>query len=228
MNKIKLILRNVFIFLFLSFFSVFVNYLLDLAGIDITKWPYTCKLIYIYASELIPWIIVVLIYRKYLKEKFSDFKDNFKSYFDKYIRYYILGLILMSFSNVIVGFITNSDISNNEEVIRKITNILPIYSLISTCLCAPIIEELLYRKTIGDIFNNKWLGIIIGGLLFGGAHVIGTYTNILDVLYVIPYGVLGSVFMYIYYDSDNIYNTMFLHFMHNSILMILYFVSMIN
>ena len=163
-----------------------------------------------------------------LKEKFSDFKDNFKSYFDKYIRYYILGLILMSFSNVIVGFITNSDISNNEEVIRKITNILPIYSLISTCLCAPIIEELLYRKTIGDIFNNKWLGIIIGGLLFGGAHVIGTYTNILDVLYVIPYGVLGSVFMYIYYDSDNIYNTMFLHFMHNSILMILYFVSMIN
>ena len=119
-------------------------------------------------------------------------------------------------------------ISNNEEVIRKITNILPIYSLISTCLCAPIIEELLYRKTIGDIFNNKWLGIIIGGLLFGGAHVIGTYTNILDVLYVIPYGVLGSVFMYIYYDSDNIYNTMFLHFMHNSILMILYFVSMIN
>ena len=73
MNKIKLILRNVFIFLFLSFFSVFVNYLLDLAGIDITKWPYTCKLIYIYASELIPWIVVILIYRKYLKEKFSDF-----------------------------------------------------------------------------------------------------------------------------------------------------------
>ena len=42
----------------------------------------------------------------------------------------------------------------------------PIYSLFTTCICAPIGEELAYRKTIGKIFTNKKIAIIMSGLIF--------------------------------------------------------------
>ena len=65
----------------------------------------------------------------------------------------------------------------------------------------------------------------MGFLLFGLAHVVGTYSGLLDLLYIIPYGILGGIFMYIYTDSENIFTTITLHFIHNTILMILYFIS---
>ena len=89
---------------------------------------------------------MVLIYRKSLVEDFNIFKNKYKEYADKYIRYWILGLFLMSILNVIISAITSSNISNNEEAIRSITDILPMYSILSTCIFAPITEELAYRK----------------------------------------------------------------------------------
>ena len=95
----------------------------------------------------------------------------------------------------------------------------------STCIVAPIAEELAFRKTVNNIFINKKLSIFMGFLLFGLAHVVGTYSGLLDLLYIIPYGILGGIFMYIYTDSENIFTTITLHFIHNTILMILYFIS---
>lgn len=227
-KSIKKVLFSIFIFSIYFSFSYVISFFIDILNIDMANWKYVYKIIFIYLLDVIPLVFFILIYKKNLKEKFKDFKSNFESYLDKYIRIWLFGIFLMSFANVLISLVTKNDMSNNEEAIRNITDILPIYSIISTCICAPIIEELAYRKTIGDIFTNKkYLGIIIGGLMFGLAHVIGTYTSITDLLYIIPYGILGSAFMYIYYDSNNIFTTISLHFMHNTILLITYFISKI-
>lgn len=227
-KSIKKVLFSIFIFSIYFSFSYVISFFIDILNIDMANWKYVYKIIFIYLLDVIPLVFFILIYKKNLKEKFKDFKSNFESYLDKYIRIWLFGIFLMSFANVLISLVTKNDMSNNEEAIRNITDILPIYSIISTCIYAPIVEELAYRKTIGDIFTNKkYLGIIIGGLMFGCAHVIGTYTSITDLLYIIPYGILGSAFMYIYYDSNNIFTTISLHFMHNTILLITYFISKI-
>ena len=159
-------------------------------------------------------------------EEFKIFKENYKSYFEKYFKYWVLGIALMSLSNALISIITRDNVGNNEQLIREAIKVLPVYSVITTCLVAPIAEELIYRKTIKNIFRKKWLSIIMSGLIFGLAHVIGTYDNIKDLLYIIPYGILGSVFMYIYYKSENIYTTIFLHFIHNSLLLAVYMISL--
>ena len=136
----------------------------------------------------------------------------------------MLALILMSVTDTIITAITGTELSNNEQAVRSIADTLPIYSVLSVCICAPIIEELIYRKTIKNIFINKTLAIIASGLIFGLAHVVGTYQSLQDLLYIIPYGSFGAVFMYIFIDSKNIWSTITIHFMHNSILLLLYFV----
>ena len=66
----------------------------------------------------------------------------------------------------------------------------------------------------------------MSGVIFGLAHVLGTYKNMVDLLYVIPYGLFGSVFMYMYLDSKTIWSTISVHFMHNAILMITYLIGL--
>lgn len=224
MKYLKQIIIGVLVFLFYYFFSDIVFFLFDLFKFDYMNSSRIIKIIIIYSLEIIPVILLVLLYKNDLKKDLKNYKENFIDNLDKYVKLYMLALILMSVTDTIITAITGTELSNNEQAVRSIADTLPIYSVLSVCICAPIIEELIYRKTIKNIFINKTLAIIASGLIFGLAHVIGTYQSLQDLLYIIPYGSFGAVFMYIFIDSKNIWSTITIHFMHNSILLLLYFV----
>ena len=82
-------------------------------------------------------------------------------------------------------------------------------------------EELTFRKSIRNIFNNKIVFIIISSFIFGGLHVLTYDIKLLDLLYLIPYCAPGVAFAYILVKTDNIFNTISLHLIHNTILMTL-------
>ena len=63
---------------------------------------------------------------------------------------------------------------------------------------------------------TKYLYIITSGLIFASLHVIGSATSPLDYLYIIPYLSLGLAFSSLYYKTDNIFSTMFIHCIHNT------------
>ena len=224
MKYLKQIIIGVFVFLFYYFFSDIIFFLFDLFKFDYMNSSRIIKIIIIYSLEIIPVILLVLLYKNDLKKDLKNYKENFIDNLDKYIKLYMLALILMSVTDTIITAITGTELSNNEQAVRSIADTLPIYSVLSVCICAPIIEELIYRKTIKNIFINKTLAIIASGLIFGLARVVGTYQSLQDLLYIIPYGSFGAVFMYIFIDSKNIWSTITIHFMHNSILLLLYFV----
>ena len=223
-KKITGILLSIIVFLLYYYFPYITDFIIDILNIDLTKLNRGLILSILVFIELLPVLFLVIIYRKDLKKEFKIYTSTFKEKFDKYVTLWIIALVLMTVSNTIISIFTKSNISNNEEAIRDIASLLPLYSLFTSSICAPIGEELAYRKTIGNIFKNKKLAIIISGLIFGLAHVLGTYTGPIDLLYVIPYGLFGSVFMYMYLDSKTIYSTMGIHFLHNTILMINYFI----
>ena len=54
-------------------------------------------------------------------------------------------------------------------------------------------------------------------------HIIGMATSLLDYIYVIPYMALGCVFAALYHRTDNIFNSVAMHCIHNSVAVILYF-----
>ena len=225
-KKITKAIPYVLIFILYYSFSYIFSFLFEIFNVDLSKLNSFTLILILILMELIPLLFMLFVYRKDLKKEFIINKKTFKDNFDNYIRLWLFGLFLMTLSNTIITLITNTEISNNEQAVRDIASILPIYSLFTTCICAPLGEELAYRKTIGKIFTNKKLAIVMSGLIFGLAHVLGTYHNITDLLYVIPYGLFGSVFMYMYLDSKTIWSTISVHFMHNTILMISYLIRL--
>ena len=100
--------------------------------------------------------------------------------------------------------------------------------IFSVSIYAPFTEELIFRKSIKDMVISykdskitKYMYIVISGLIFGSLHVLGMATSILDYLYIIPYTSLGIAFASLYYKSDNIFSSMCMHRVHNTVAIIL-------
>lgn len=168
--------------------------------------------------EILTLAVILLIFNKRIKENYVDLKKNHKKYFSKYFKFYLIGLAVMYISNAILIFGLNGGLAGNEESIRSILLVHPIYVYISAVLIAPSVEELVFRGAIKNIIPNSILYILCSGLIFGVMHLVGNITSIIDLLYIIPYSSLGIAFAYIYSKTDNIFITMMLHTMHNGIL----------
>ena len=164
-------------------------------------------------------LIFILLYHKYLKEKLINFKKNVKEYLEISFKNWLIGFLIMIISNLIItSFIKG--LGQNEAGVQNLIQKVPIIAFFITTLFAPFIEEMIFRKCLQDCFNNKYLYMIISGILFGLVHVIGA-DNTLEYLLIIPYGALGFMFAKTINETDNIYSTILLHMFHNGCLTLL-------
>ena len=125
----------------------------------------------------------------------------------------------MALSNGIIMLIDSSATAKNQDAVNELFRELPVYTFILSVFLAPVVEELAFRLSFRAIFKNKYLFIFFSGILFGSFHVIGSFENAIDLLYIIPYSIPGWIFAYTLQKSDNIFVPMSLHFLHNGILM---------
>ena len=211
------------IFLFILFFTISAIPVL-IFRIDISKFNDLDKVIYSLSCSLLFLSIIMLCYRKTLVKDFKPYFKNFGKNFENSFKYYLVGVGVMIFSNLIITLLFQGDLSTNETMVRSYINASPLLMAIDISFYAPLAEELLFRKSIRDVVKNKWLYIFISGFIFGGMHVIGT-EGLIGLLYLIPYCSLGFTFAYIYAKTDNIYSSIMLHFMHNTISLILLLVG---
>ncbi len=211
------------IFLFILFFTISAIPIL-IFRIDINKFSDLDTVIYSLACSLLFLVIIMLCYKQTLIKDFKPYFKNFGKNFEESFKYYLVGVGIMIFSNLIITLLFQGDLSTNENTVRSYINASPLLMAIDISFYAPLAEELLFRKSIRDVVKNKWLYIFISGFVFGGMHVIGT-EGLLGLLYLIPYCSLGFTFAYIYAKTDNIYSSIILHFMHNTISLILLLVG---
>lgn len=209
-------LSTIFIYFILEFFTTLPLYLLN---IDINNLDINSKVVYLLIYNLLIFVIIFMIYSKEIQKDFKNF--NFKVFIKKYFKYWILLITLMFLSNLLIQIIYPGSSAGNETSVRNSFKVAPIYSLISACLFAPFIEEMIFRMSFRKIFKDKYLFIIISGLIFGFVHVFGNVSNSYDYLYLLPYCIPGFILAYTYFISDNIFNSLLIHFIHNTFLLIL-------
>ena len=221
----KNILKKIglFIILFITFIykDLFCVIPLNLLNKDIQSFSYNTRILFSVIASFVFVLIILFIYRKYLKIKFNDFKKNISKYFDIGIKYWFIGILGMAIFNFLITNFSPIKEANNEALVQEMLNQAPLLSFISATILAPIAEEMLFRKSFEDIFKNKILMVFMSGLVFGLLHVIFSLKTPWDLLYIFPYGILGASFAYILYKTDNIYVPISFHMLHNGILTIL-------
>ena len=215
----KKTLKNILIFISYFIYEAIFYIILNSFNIKYSNLSMKDNITLSIIFDSIYILFLIFIYRKELKEELKDFKTNYKKYIPFSIILYVIGLSLMFISNLILIKITNYNTSGNEELIRKYIQEFPLIVSIKI-LIAPIIEEFIFRKSTKNIFKNKYVYIILSGFIFGILHI-SNYSDINEILFSIPYILMGFVFAYICYKTNNIFNTLSLHFSHNLVLLII-------
>ncbi len=189
-------------------------------GVNYNKLNILAKTIYLVLYEIILTLIIIYIYRNDFIPNIKDFIKNNINYFKKYIKYWFLMLLLMIVSNLVITMFTTTNISQNQSTIIENLKIAPIYTFIVSVIVAPFLEELVFRLSFRKIFaHTNTLFIFFSGFIFGSMHVIGNFSNLIDLLFIIPYSIPGFIFAYVYAKSNNICVPISLHFIHNGIMM---------
>lgn len=169
--------------------------------------------------ELILVIVFALMNRDKLLKDYEDYNNNYKYYLKFGLKCWFTGLIFMVLSN---AFINNTvgEIASNELSNRMLLGAYPIYSVFAMCLFGPFIEELVFRGNFKNAIDNDILFIIITALIFSGVHVFNGFSNIKDLLYFLPYGSMSIAFGVIYTKTNNIYSSIVMHMIHNTLCLI--------
>lgn len=185
------------------------------------------------ATEFGTFLIFYFLFHKKINYDFKEFIKNPRLYLKQAMRYWFYGLVVMAISNIILSGIIG-DIAANEDVTRALLFSDMLYALPTVIIFAPCIEEIVFRLSFRFPFQKENSYALCSAFVFGGLHVLTAFdfltlenivSNWMQIFYIIPYGALGYFFAKIYYQTDNIFSTISIHILHNTISVILIFLS---
>ena len=217
-NSKKLIIRGIIVILIFYFGFYFKLIPIKLFHLNKATMSKPDLILLSVFSNVCIMITYIIIYRKDLKKEFKIFIKKPLDNLDIGLKYWMYGLIIMVLSNLFFNYVLHSGGANNENNIRELIKYSPWAMFIMASFIAPFNEELVFRKTLKDVIEDKWYYVVLSFLFFGAAHVVDSAQTFIDYLYIIPYGALGGAFALIYYETDTIFTSMFIHMLHNIIL----------
>lgn len=211
--------KNLGIFISWVILYLFLNIIgtMFIAGIFNTQDDNKILIINICLQTLF-MVIMVLIYRKEISK---DFKKIKKDDLITGIRYLVFFTLISLFISLITSFL-GSNISENEAANRSFLNTMIFPALFSFLIVAPITEELLFRFSLKKVFTNKWIFIVISGILFGIPHMaIQGITDLASGLQLLNYSIMGSALALIYSETKNIWIPIITHSLNNLLAVLL-------
>ena len=121
--------------------------------------------------------------------------------------------------NTIVMLLGTTDTAANQELIESALAAMPFFMIITIVFLGPIVEEIIFRLVLMNLFNWKPIyNLIFSSLIFGLIHVlVGGW------IHIIPYFLMGLVFGYFYLKNNNIWHVTILHILHNGLTVLLVF-----
>ena len=156
-NVIKNIVKLIIIFtafLCSSLFKLIPVYLFNINVKNMSNTTYTLLTLF---SDICILIIGLVLYGKELIKEWKTFKKKPGENFDIAFKYYFIGLAIMIGSNIIINFILKLGNSQNEQAVQGLIKTNPWLMLLFAGLFAPIIEELVFRKSFRYMFSNDIL-----------------------------------------------------------------------
>lgn len=199
-----------------NIFKNFFIYLIAVILINSLTNSYKGNTLLYTILQVIFLVITIFILLKINKIKFKSTRNLSKKDWITTIIIFIIFTTLTLLSTYIINkFIS---IPLNEELIREEFIKYPIFSIISSCLITPIIEEILFRYNFKDI-KNKYLYMIVTTLIFSLLHL----SSLNEILYFIPYSFMGIMFSYSYIKTNNLLSPIICHILYNILNVIILF-----
>ena len=183
----------------MTFFLILIFIPIHLSIADKVMWTNSLALSIIFT--LVELAIFFYVGRKY--DLFHIRKLCLKDMLKWFLSYALLVLFYM-----LVNFLGPTQ-SDTTQSIQSLSLSLPVLFL-DLCILAPVTEEIFMRGMLqGTVFKNTYIGLVATSVLFAYLH--GPYT----IPSFITYLGMGVAFGIRYKTSDNLWNSILLHFLNN-------------
>lgn len=183
-------------------------------------------------GELLIVLITCLIFLKFLKHFFKEFKNK-KTWY-----WFGIGFGLMYGSTLVYSIILNvlglSSTSSNQDSVNSIIFNTPLLGFLFVVVAAPLFEELIFRFGLFRTFTHKnkkmeIIGIIVTTIAFAMIHMVATFQEVFadpnvpnyallksDLLSLPSYLIGAFCLTYAYYKSKNLLTPMLMHMTWNA------------
>lgn len=209
--KSKLI-KTLLIFVGYVFFTSILGILLNFIGIN-------NNITTMFISDLLFTLIVLEVYKKDLQIEFEEYKKRKSK-----LKNILIGVLILFGVNMLLSLVLKmmnpqlSNLDNNSESIVQLFELSTIYTFFKTLLYAPVIEELIFKKSIRDIINNDVAFILISSSIYTIMNFIYT-SSISEYMWfdIIQYFTFSTILSIIYIKNKNIIPVMIIKFIYNLI-----------
>lgn len=143
--------------------------------------------------------------------------------------YMMLASIAAQFLILGIGFLFDysQPVSLNQQAIeRSLLSSTGILMILMTVIFAPVLEELVFRKSMFRFFKNQYVAMVVSSLIFGLIHVTSE-THILDfITNLISYSASGFALGYVYIrNKNNVWSSILVHAVANAVSIIIILVG---
>ena len=183
----------------MTFFLILIFIPIHLSIADKIMWTNSLVLSIIFT--LVELAIFFYVGRKY--DLFHIRKISLKDMLKWLLSYTLLFLFY-----ILVNFLGPTQ-SDTTQAVKSLSLSLPVLFL-DLCILAPVTEEMFMRGMLqGTVFKNTYIGLVATSVLFAYLH--GPYA----IPSFITYLGMGLAFGIRYKTSDNLWNSILLHFLNN-------------
>lgn len=185
----------------------------------ILPWIQICS--YIFTAGIavcLAWPAICDSYRRFIVNK-----RNSITWIGMLIAIILVVNIAMSF---IVSLLTQTTNSANQQEIEQASTMIPVITLLSTCLFSPVVEELVFRAGVFSFLRGKRgfiISALISSILFGSIHIVDSLFagNFVDASYLLVYAAVGMVLAYGYEKTDSVLVPIGIHVINNVVSILL-------
>lgn len=225
-NKLKInkLLKTILMFAFYFAYTNIASLICQILGVsyDLT--------ITLYADSIF-MLIIVFVYQNNIKKDLKDLKKNnsWKKLLKTIFIWVIIIFVFMMISGVITELFfpglgkSNDILDNNTQKIVDLYNISSFYTIFKTMIFGVIAEELLFKESVRNVINNKWLFIFISAIIYTIMNFIYTDLSSFSLKFLLIYIVLINFIPFLLFstayikNNSNIVILMLIKFVYNLI-----------
>lgn len=205
MNKVKAVKKeneknyaNIIINLILILLYLFIGVLsFPKEGQNFNQWYYL-------VIGILFLIIVNLVYYKDIKSDIMIFKQNFIKNFLNVLLKGFLCVIVVLIGNFLKDLLFGWIQMSSYELIYPNIGRYTLYVAFVMILYTPIVEGIIFNKSIHNIIKNDALFVILASIIYGIMQVGIQFNDMLSVISIIPYVLFFSVISVTYVKKKNI------------------------
>ena len=170
-------------------------------------------------------LLILYLYRNTFKRDFKDIKENKKKYLSSILTNVVLIFVIMLVTNALIGMIFDiKQTSENDYSLLSMFKKSPIVLMFLTSLYYPVIEGVIFRKSVRDIIDNKWMFIMFSSVFYFFFNVVYTSLSFTSIITSLCYLFSMMLLSSYYYKTNNFTASVLVMMIYNIIISILSFI----